>query len=271
MSLLRDAEPGRQHLERIDVAEIPEHLLARSKARRAAVSGEGGGDAATPAAASPAAASASATPATTSAAPSASAKAAAAAAVPVSAPKPPVVKGLVFAKMSRVALMAGVPLWAFFYAGVFAVPASTTETPAQIGASIFSSQCATCHLANGAGKEGGGVGRPLWNGMAEMTFPKLEQQLAFVRHGSCEKGVPYGNPKRADGEHVALGGMPAFPDLTAEQIQYVLEYERTELSGKPFPVPVLPAVEKTKEELETEQAKISAKTADVCGPGRKGY
>ncbi len=254
------------------MAEIPEHLLARSKARRAALSGEGGGDAATPAAATPTAPPAgSAAPATTSAAPSASAKAAAAASVPVSAPKPPVVKGLMFAKMARVGLMVGVPLWAFFYAGVFAVPASTTETPAQIGANIFSSQCSTCHLANGAGKEGGGVGRALWNGMAEMTFPKLEQQLAFVRHGSCEKGVPYGNPKRTGGEHVSIGGMPAFPDLSSEQIQYVLEYERSVLSGKDFPVPVLPAVEKTKEELDTEHAKIGLKTADVCGPGRKGY
>jgi mono/diheme cytochrome c family protein len=176
-----------------------------------------------------------------------------------------------FARMARVGIMAVVPLWAFFYAGVFAVPASTTETPAQIGANIFASQCSTCHLANGAGKEGGGVGRPLWNGMAEMTFPKLEQQLAFVRHGSCEKGVPYGNPKRDGGEHVAIGGMPAFPDLTAEQIQYVLEYERTVLSDKDFPVPVPPALEKTKEELETEQAKIGIKTPDVCGPGRTGY
>jgi Cytochrome c len=250
-----------------NVAEIPAHLLARAAARRAALSGEGGGDAA-PEAAAPAAASAA--PAV-SAATSAATKAAAAASVPVSPPKPPVVKGLMFAKMSRVGIMIGVPMWVFFYAGIFNKPDTTTETPAQIGAKIFTAQCSLCHVANGSGMEGGGIGRPLWKGMAEMTFPKLEQQLAFVRHGSCSKGTPYGNPKRSGGEHLALTGMPAFPDLTAEQIQYVIEYERSVLSEKDYPVPVAPAVEKTKEELEAEQAKLDVTSAGICGPGRKGY
>ncbi len=245
------------------MAEIPEHLLARSKAKRATISGEGGAETAPapgdPAAATPAKVAATAAPK------------AAKIEAPVPASAPPVVKGLLFTKVTKVLLMTGVPVWAFFYAGIFATPKSTVETPAQLGGKIYSSQCAGCHVANGSGSEGGGAGRPLWNGNAEKTFPEIESQIAFVRHGSCATGVPYGNPKHPDGEHVGKGGMPAFPDLTAEQIQYVIEYERTVLSGKEFPVLAEGEVEKTEEELEAEQAKLDITTDGVCGPGRKGF
>jgi mono/diheme cytochrome c family protein len=253
--------------ERPTVAEIPEHLLARSKARRSALSGEGGTDAAAPVA--PASPSSSSTPAVVT--PVVQAAKAVAIAVPASAPKEPVVPGLLFAKMARVGLMVGVPLWAFFYAGIFNTPVSLKETPLTIGANIYSSQCSTCHGANGAGSDAGGVGRPLWKGEAEKSFLKTEQQVAFVRHGSCEANAPYGNPKREGGEHVAKTGMPAFPDLTAEQILYVIQYERTILSEKPWPELVAGELEPTAEEIEEAQAKLDVTTAGVCGPGRKGY
>ncbi len=256
------------------MAEIPEHLLARSKARRSALSGGGDGET-SPSSGAPAVAAsvpsgASTTPAVATASMAKATKIVAP--VPASAPKAPVIKGLAFAKSFRVLLMVGVPMWAFFYSGVFNVPVSTQETPEQIGATIFSAQCAACHGANGGGSEAGlGIGRPLWKGQAELTFLKAEQQIAFVRHGSCEKGVPYGNPKREGGEHKALVGMPAFPDLTAEQILYVIEYERSILSDKPYPVPEAGLEEPTAEEIGAEQAKLDITTAGVCGAGRKGY
>jgi mono/diheme cytochrome c family protein len=214
------------------MAEIPEHLLARSKAKRAAAAGGGGDAAATPAAA-------------TSASPGAEVAAAPAAAVSkpkveaaVPAPVVPAIpKGQLFSRVTKVMLMAGLPIWAFFYAGIFATPKSTKETVAQEGGRLYSNNCASCHNANGSGKDEGGVGRPLWKNNAEYTFTKDVEQIAFVRHGSCEKGVAYGNPKREGGEHVAIGGMPAFPDLTDEQIWAIITYERTILSDKTWPAP----------------------------------
>jgi mono/diheme cytochrome c family protein len=243
------------------VAEIPEHLLARSKARRAALTGGDGAEtpAATPASTPSSAASvAAATPAP--AAPAATKAAKAEAAIP--APVTPVIpRGQTFSRATRVLLMVGMPVWAFFYSGIFATPKSTVETPQQLGARLYAAQCASCHLANGAGQDAGGVGRALWKGEAELTFPKLEEQIAFVRHGSCQKGVPYGNPDRPGGEHKALSGMPAFPDLTDEQIWAIITYERTVLSEKPWP-------ELTAEELAAGEATlpttIAPTTENVC-------
>jgi mono/diheme cytochrome c family protein len=217
------------------VAEIPEHLLNRSKARRNAIAG-GGDAAAAPDASASAAAPAATQQAATPAVSPAAVKAAAAAAVPKPIKTVAAPKGTLFSKSARVLLMAGMPIWAFFYAGTFATPTSTTDTPAQIGGKLYASQCAGCHLSNGAGKDEGGVGRALWKGEAEKTFLKAEEQVAFVRHGSCAVGVAYGNPNREGGEHVALGAMPAFPDLTDEQINAIITYERTVLSGKEYPV-----------------------------------
>jgi mono/diheme cytochrome c family protein len=245
------------------MAEIPEHLLARSKARRAALTGGGDGSEAAPAAAAaPAASSAPAGDTPAVQAPAAAARVAKAdTAVPTPAPTPPPVKGLMFSKMTKVVLMAGVPIWAFFYAGIFATPASKTETPAQAGARLYAAQCASCHLANGAGKDENGVGRALWKGEAEKTFLKTEEQIAFVRHGSCAVGVAYGNPKREGGEHVGLGGMPAFPDLTDTQIWEIITYERTILSGKEWPEAAEGEAEGAESPIPTS---VPYATEDVC-------
>lgn len=154
--------------------------------------------------------------------------------------------------------MAGVPVWAFFFAGTFITPKSNVETEAARGARLYSANCSTCHLANGAGKDAGGVGRPLWKGNAEKTFPQLEQQLAFVRHGSCGVGVKYGNPAREGGQHAALGGMPAFPDtaLTEDDLVAIVKYERTVLSDAEYPT-TLPGVTEV-------TSTIAPTTENVC-------
>ena len=215
------------------MAEVPPHLLDRSRARRAALGlGTEGGDSAAATAPTPvvAAGPAAVAPARI-AAPVASAPA-----EPVSI-APPVPKGSSLAKLGSVFFLIATPIWALFMFNSFNVPKSLVQTPAEIGQTLYTTNnCVTCHLANGAGKEGGGVGRPLYNGNAELTFPDPLQQVAFVKHGSCAVGTPYGNPKRAGGQHQALGNMPAFDGvLTDEQILYVISYERSVLSGKDFP------------------------------------
>jgi mono/diheme cytochrome c family protein len=221
------------------VAEVPPHLLDRSRSRRAALglgsAGEGGSaegaaaPAATPAAvvsAGPAAV----TPSRAAAAPTPTAPAEPAPVVPA------VPRGTTLAKMGSVFFLIATPVWALFMFNSFTVPKSTTQTPAQLGAELYSANCVSCHLSNGAGKEGGGVGRPLYNGSVEQTFPDPLAQVAFVKHGSCPVGTPYGDPKRAGGQHQAIGNMPAFDGvLTDEQILNVVAYERSALSGRDFP------------------------------------
>ena len=219
------------------MAEVPPHLLDRSRARRAALGlgtegGEGSAEGATATAPTPVVA----------AGPAAVAPVRSAAAAP-SAPAepvyiaPPVPKGSSLAKLGSVFFLIATPIWALFMFNSFNVPKSLIQTPAEIGQTLYSTNnCVTCHLANGAGKEGGGVGRPLYNGNAELTFPDPLEQVAFVKHGSCATGTPYGNPTRAGGQHQAIGNMPSFDGvLTDEQILYVVAYERSVLSGKDFP------------------------------------
>src|SRR3954464_12070134 len=139
------------------MTEVPEHLLARSRARREAAG------LATPS-------DAGATPA-----PSASAEVqpAAAAATPAAAtappppppppkPDPPYVQAyknrrkIPYWAMPALALL---PLWAFIYANTLEPPPKAASGPLAEGATIFHN-CAACHGATG----GGGAGPPFQKG-----------------------------------------------------------------------------------------------------------
>jgi mono/diheme cytochrome c family protein len=135
-------------------------------------------------------------------------------------------------KVGRVVLMWLFPVWLLFFWGNFVRDSGGALTPLEEGRALYNANCSSCHGANGAGTDEGGVGRPLWKGEAEKTFPKLEEQLAFVRHGSCAAGTPYGNPDREGGQHQAKGGMPAFSEtaLDEEQLHFLIMYERHILS-----------------------------------------
>ncbi len=209
------------------VADVPEHLLARSAARRAALTGEGG-DAA---AATPAVASGESSPATTAAPAAAPAK------VVPTAPAfiEPVSKAAQekFQAVKRrrlpawaMGVLALLPIWGFLYIGAFGTRAAEVEAPN--GATIFSNECAGCHGANGEGK----VGPKLAGGEVTLTFPDEADHLDWIKTGSApHKGQPYGDPNRAGGQHVATsGGMPAFQGkLSDAEIQAVADYERTGL------------------------------------------
>ncbi|HUR50180.1 MAG TPA: cytochrome c [Acidimicrobiales bacterium] len=200
------------------MTEVPEHLLQRSRERRAALGL--GGDA-------PAEGS-SAVPATTGAAPASGATADAAEAPVAAAVAPePVVVVPPRPRPPRTRVPAWVlpvlvvlPVWAFFYMGAFGEREAAATGPN--GAQLFATNCASCHGATG----GGGAGPALAKGEAKLTFPSEADHVKWVHGGSESVGVgnPYGDPARG---RVAKGGMPAFEGaLTDAQIAAIVKYER---------------------------------------------
>ncbi len=258
------------------MADIPKHLLERAAARRAALSGA-------EAPAATASAEAASAPAVVASAPVAAAGGAAggggvaaAAPVPTPAGPPPAPKGMGFARIGSVFMLVALPVWLFFMFNTFSVPGASADSPEAIGGRLYAANCASCHGPNGAGSDAGLVGRPLYNGEVDKTFPDPIEQFAFVRHGSCGTGVSYGNPQRDGGQHVGKGGMPAFAPgtLSDADLLAVINYERHVLAGEAYPVNplvkvgapeaeaalVVPEADLTKTLSETKY-----ETGDVCG------
>ena len=218
------------------MTEIPEHLLRRSRERRAALglsSGEGGEPAesgtSTPAvteAPTPARAAASTEVATTAEAP-----------VPavMEEPAPTYIAPPRGPHKTRVPywvmpVLIAIPLWAFLYPAAFTSHKKAVVTdPLVLGQQIYTSAgCAGCHGATG----GGGVGPALHGGQAKLTFPNIQDQLNWVKNGSqsLAPGTKYGDPNRPGGQREAKGDMPAFGStLSPQQIQDVVLYEREKL------------------------------------------
>lgn len=224
------------------MTEIPEHLLKRSRERRAALGlgGEGGGD---EAAAAP---KPTATPATTGdAAPStaaapAGAPARKAAAEPAAPPPPKPDPPYVAAAKSRpkipfwaMAALSLMPIWMFMYIRSVTEAPEVVAGPLGEGAEIYGG-CASCHGADG----GGGVGRALSEQEVLLTFPNIEDQLRFVYYGTAAyqlEGIEsYGDPDREGGPHLtgSFGVMPPQQgDLTDAEILGVVCHERYTLGG----------------------------------------
>jgi len=215
------------------VTEIPEHLLKRSKARRAAMGlpgGEGGetaeaGDA--PAAVEQAVA---ATPAARAATP------APAAPPPPPPPLPPYVQAaqrrrrIPYWAMPIVALL---PVWAFLYLGAVSPPPPSDDL-AQ-GEELYS-RCSSCHGASGAG----GIGAQLNQGEVLKTFKDPKDLMMWLRLGAAGGARPdgsYGDPDRPGGAHnikTLPAVMPAF-DLSGDDLADVTRYVRETLSGEAEP------------------------------------
>ena len=192
------------------VTEIPEHLLKRSKERRAAL-GLGGDDAAA-AGSEPAAAAAAATPATTSDAapaapppsgPAGRKAAAAAAAAPPRKPDSPVVaaaKSRPKIPIWAMAALSLMPIWVFMYVRSLTEPPVVVAGPMGVGAEVYPSSCSSCHGPNGGGTDEGGTGRPFHDGEVNATFPNIEDQLRFVYFGTGAYNTAgiasYGDPSR---------------------------------------------------------------------------
>ncbi|MEO7398406.1 MAG: c-type cytochrome [Ilumatobacteraceae bacterium] len=218
------------------MTEIPEHLLKRSKERRAALGGGEPGAAAvvtpavepgSPATASPDSPAVAARPPTP------------ARAVPAAPPPPKPDPAYVIAAKNRktipfwaMATLSLLPLWGFMYVQGVKPPAERVGGPLGDGAGVFAS-CATCHGATG----GGGVGRPFLAGQSVKTFPHIEDQLNLVYVGSkafADANLgPYGDPSVGHAPGSYNGSyMPAQgTGLSEAQILAVVCHERYRLGG----------------------------------------
>ena len=206
------------------MTEIPEHLLKRSKERRAAIGGEPAGEDA-PAADAPAASAAPAAAAPAAAAPAA---APAVPAEPAPPPPPKPVRPEVAAALSRrkipwwaASVLVALPLWAYVYQGTLEPPPAEEAGVLALGEAVYG-QCAACH-----GVTGGGVSGPALTGVLE-TWPDWRDHLAWVAVGSQGwSGDTYGaNAKPKN------GGMPPFAGtLSEEELAQVVLYERVEFGG----------------------------------------
>jgi mono/diheme cytochrome c family protein len=208
------------------LTEIPEHLLKRSRERRAAL-GLGGGDAGASSGdeAVPAATPAASTPAPTAAAP-------APAPAPVEAkPEPPKpVPAYVQAARQRrrvpfwaMPVLAAVPLWGYVFFRTLDPPPVEND-PLTLGEEIYTS-CAGCHGGSGQG----GSGPALADGAVLATWPDYRDHMMWVRVGSQDWPAPtYG----ANDTPTGNGIMPAHPQLDDAQLAQVVLYERQALSGE---------------------------------------
>lgn len=246
------------------MTEIPEHLLKRSKERRAALGlpGGEGGDAASGSGDAPAD-SGSTAPATPAKAAPAPVKVEAAPPPPPK-PDPPYIRAaktrqrIPYWAMSVIAIL---PLWAFIYANGVSEPDHHDEATA-LGQEVYAS-CAGCHGANGAG----GTGAQLSDGEALATFPDPVAMMEWILLGSDEwtgtsGSAPYGDPDREGGPHdtgTLSGVMPGFSDLSAEELAAVTRYIRETLAGEPA---ATPEVEELYEEW-AEQAIEGAESGEL--------
>lgn len=216
------------------MTEIPEHLLARSTQRRAALTGEGdAGEAAAPVTTESAA-----TPASTGDA--APAPAAAAAPAPEPEPEPEPTPPWVEAHESR----KRVPWWAgatlavtfvFFVLYAFTLDEPTSEEGAlALGGEIYGVSCAGCHGGGG----GGGSGPALAGGAVVETFPAPVDQVTWVSLGSSGYSDAGFSTYGAQDKPIA-GGMPGqVGQLEAAEVMEVVLHERVEYGNEDFDIAV---------------------------------
>lgn len=223
------------------MTEIPEHLLKRSRERRAAIGkGGDGGDADSSGDSAPSStAPATTTPAASAPAPTGPAPRAAAPAPEAAKPPKPDPHYVKAAKQRRkvpwwaMATLSLMPVWGFMYVRALTEAPEEVEGPLGLGAEIYNN-CASCHGAGG----GGGVGYAFTDGEVYETFPRIEDQIRYVYYGTEGYNLAgieiYGNPDRDGGPHRtgALGNMPAFGgQLTGYEILSVVCHERYTLGG----------------------------------------
>ncbi len=251
------------------MTEIPEHLLKRSRDRRAALGGSSGDDGAAAPSSTPAT-TASASPAT----PAASAPVGRAAAASPAAPPPPKPDSPVVAAYKRRKRIPGwammalglLPVWAFMYARAMTTQAQEVAGPLGIGAGIYG-QCASCHGSDG----GGGVGYKFSDGEVLKTFPYIEDQIRWVYFATSNYNIAgveiAGDPNRDGGPHLVgvqgqMGaqGAAAGGSLTDAELLSVVCHVRYTLGGAD-------ATGDYAEEYDTWCSEDSAIFADVEGGG----
>ncbi len=239
------------------LTEIPEHLLKRSAARKAALSGES----------APAEASADAGTAVEPAAtPDAAPAVAASAPVPevYVEPEPEPVAPYVTQFQERkkmpfwiVPVLLFLPVWGAFYFGTLErVPQGLTGLLGEGEELYVEAGCSGCHGAEGRG----GIGPAFYGGEVHETFTTIEDQMLWINQGSAIFGTgqnyasPDGRPRQV------AGGMPGFGlgaprELDVEQLLAVTLFERTQFD---------PEEELAFRDLElTEQMNLMIETGEL--------
>jgi len=217
------------------LTEIPEHLLKRSRERRAALGL--GGDA--PPAEAPAPGGSEPSSAPAEAAPVPAAAAATPAPVEEAKPEPPKpVPAYIQAAQQRrrvpvwaMPVLAALPLWAYVYVSTLS-PAPVENDPLTLGEAVYTSAgCSGCHGASGAGSASvpGFV-----DGQVTEVWKDYRDQMAWVRLG--EDGFP-GSTYGDNGQQKVGATMPAHPGLSDEELAQVVLYERRALGGEEAPDP----------------------------------
>lgn len=214
------------------MVEVPEHLLRRSRERRAAL-GLGGGEAPSgessetrqeaDEAGPPAETEAATTPAPT--APSAPP-----AVEPEPQPPQPVPAYIQAAQQRHrlpwwsIPVFAALPLWAWIFLRTLSPPAAEAD-PLTEGEALYQT-CAGCHGGSGQG----GTGPPLEDGAVLETFPDYRDHMMWVRTGNQDwPAEAYGaNDQPVD----RSATMPGHPQFTDQELAQVVLYERQELSGE---------------------------------------
>jgi mono/diheme cytochrome c family protein len=212
------------------LTEVPEHLLARSRARRAALSGEAV-DAPAPAAE----ASSAPVPTSQETAPAATTAAAAPAAVTPAAvePTPPWVEA---ASRRRkipfwaVPVLALLPFWAVLYA-LTLDPPTPKDSPIALGDEVYANKgCSGCHGAGGGGN--GNIPALIGDTAVTKVWPTPAKQVAWIALGS--EGWKKAGETTMENGLAVKGGMPSFKAaLDPEEIMAVTLHERL-LNGEAF-------------------------------------
>lgn len=213
------------------MTEIPEHLLKRSKERKAALSGESGD--------STEEASTETSKAVEPAAAPAAAPAVAPAPVPDIPAEPEKVAPYVeaFEKRKKMPfwiapILLFLPVWGAFYVGTLErVPQGLTGLLGEGEELYVESGCSGCH----GGEGGGGIGPALANGEVHITFTSVEDQMAWILRGSAIVGTGNNYASADSARERPVGGqMPGYgvqaaDSLDVEQLLAVTLYERTQL------------------------------------------
>ncbi len=260
------------------MTEIPEHLLKRAAARRAAMAGEA---AATDDAgeAAPAAGAPTGDPA---AAVTKAPKARAPLPTLDSEPAAPVPDIPVVAAAKRrkrvpywaAPVLALLPLWAFIYVSAVQPPPAGETDPLVIGKAVYTANCQTCHLADGAGAKAGGAGQQLNDGHAITTFKDPLAMVHWIHFGAADGARPdgtYGDPNRPGGAmNIATlpSAMPGFAALSPEELAAVIIYVRSEFDKDSYD----PKAEQgfTVDAFTADPAAVGKQVTAVIGLGAGG-
>ncbi len=219
------------------MSKIPEHLLERSRARRAAL-GLGGDEAAAPI---PTAGDAPSTaPATTAAAAAPAGPTAefSTPAKPKAAAKPPAPHIVAATTRPRVpvwavSVLAFLPIWAIIYVATLSPAGGGGLTPLAAGAEAYANPSIACGGCHGAGG-GGGAGPAFTNGAIVDTFPDPADHLLWVELGSDGWKAEVGSTYGANDKPVK-GGMPGFGDtVEIHELLFIVRHERENLGGEEF-------------------------------------